>query len=264
MHVEYTVESGTKLAITEIGEAQASSQLGRRHLVWGHGWGQSAMALAPLAETLKPFGYSSLVDFPGFGKSPNPPDTWGTAEYADAVAEWLKSSPQPRAIWIGHSFGGRVGLQLAARHPQLVAGMVLIASAGLKRQRNFSERVRFGLRRAAFKTARRFAREGPQLDALRKKFGSSDYQAAGALRPVFVRVVSEDLTEVAGEVRCPTLLIYGTADTETPPEVGERLHDLITGSELTLLEGFNHLSVLSEGRHQVALRIRKFLEKIEA
>jgi pimeloyl-ACP methyl ester carboxylesterase len=260
MHVEYTVESGAMLAITEIGAAQP----GRWHLVWGHGWGQSGAAMAPLAETLRPFGHSSLIDFPGFGKSPNPPDTWGTAEYADSVAAWLNSLSQPRVIWIGHSFGGRVGLQLAARHPQLVAGMVLIAAAGLPRQRSFSDQLRLRLRRTAFKTARRFTREGPQLDALRKKFGSSDYQSAGALRPVFVRVVGEDLTDVARAVRCPTLLVYGTKDSETPPEIGSRLQHLIPGSELTLLDGFNHLSVLSEGRHQVALKIRKFLDTVNA
>jgi pimeloyl-ACP methyl ester carboxylesterase len=260
MHVEYTEARGTKLAITEVGAAQP----GRSHLVWGHGWGQSAAAMMPLAEALKPFGHSSLLDFPGFGKSPKPPDTWGTAEYADCVAEWLGTLPEPRVVWIGHSFGGRIGLQLAARHPQSVAGLVLIAAAGLQRQRSLGERLRFTLRRTAFKTARRFTPEGPRLDALRKKFGSSDYQSAGALRPVFVRVVSEDLTEVARAVQCPTLLIYGTADTETPPEMGTRLQQLIPGSELAVLDGFNHLSVLSEGRHQVALRIRKFLERIAA
>lgn len=259
MQVEYTVVSGSRFAITEVGVPGAE----RRHLVWGHGWGQAATAMKPLAETVKPFGYSSLIDFPGFGESPKPPDTWGTAEYADCIAGWIRTLPQPRVVWIGHSFGGRVGLQLAARHPELVAGMVLIAAAGLQRQRSFVEKLRFAIRRTAFKTAKKFTSEGPQLDALRKRFGSSDYQSAGAMRPVFVRVVGEDLTDVARRVQCPTLLVYGTNDTDTPPEMGHRLQQLIPGSELTLLEGFNHLSVLSDGRHQVALKIRKFLEKIQ-
>ncbi len=73
---------------------------------------------------------------------------------------------------------------------------------------------------------------------------------------------AEDLTDVAKAVRCPTLLIYGTADTETPPEIGQRFKNLIPGSELVLLNGFGHLSVLSEGRHQVVLQIRKFLDLI--
>ena len=81
---------------------------------------------------------------------------------------------------------------------------------------------------------------------------------------MFVRVVGEDLTDVAHQVQCPTLLIYGAEDTETPPEIGHRLQQLISGSELALLDGFNHLSVLSEGRQQVALKIRKFLESVKA
>ncbi len=259
MDVEYTARSGTKLAITEIGSAEPD----RLHLVWGHGWGQAAAALAPLAETLKPFASSSLIDFPGFGSSGNPPDIWGTTEYASLMAEWIATLPATRLVWIGHSFGGRVGIQLASRHPQLVFGMVLIAAAGLRRRRSFSERLRFHFRRTAFKTARRFVQEGPRLDGLRRRFGSSDYRSAGVLRPVFTRVVGEDLSDQAKRVACPTLLIYGSADTETPPEMGERFHALIPKSEFVVLNGFNHLSVLSEGRHQVTLRIRKFLELIE-
>lgn len=258
MDLDHTVESGTKLAITEVGTSQSN----RPHLVWGHGWGQSAAALAPLAETLKPFASSSLIDFPGFGKSSNPPVSWGTAEYADFVAEWMAGLSTTPLVWIGHSFGGRVGIQLAARHPGLVSAMVLIASAGLPRRRTLQQSLRFRFRKTAFQTARRFVREGPQLDRLRQRFGSRDYRSAGALRSILTRVVGEDLSEQARAVACPTLLIYGTADTETPPEIGERLKRLIPNSELALLTGFNHLTVLSEGRHQVVLRIRKFLELV--
>ena len=55
------------------------------------------------------------------------------ADYADAFAEWLSTLPRARRIWIGHSFGCRVGLQLAARHPATVDGLFLIAAAGLPR-----------------------------------------------------------------------------------------------------------------------------------
>ena len=116
MDLKNSVESGPKLVVTEIGTPQQD----RLHLVWGHGWGQSAATLMPLAETLKSFASSSLVDFPGFGKSSNPPESWGTAEYADFIAEWMKGLRASGSIWIGHSFGGRVGIQLAARHPKLV------------------------------------------------------------------------------------------------------------------------------------------------
>ncbi len=240
--------------------AVSGPEIASKQLLWGHGWGQSSAALLPLAENLKPFAPSLLIDFPGFGKTPKPAEVWGTAEYADQVAAWIRSLPEHKFVWIGHSFGGRVGLQLAARHPGLLAGMVLIAAAGLPRQRSFYQRKRTAVRVALFKLAKRLLPEGPQLERLRQSMGSADYRTAGALRPIFTRVISEDLTEVARAVRCPTLLIYGRNDTETPPEIGERLHALVPNSQLVLLDAFGHLDILTGGRHQVASQIRKFLE----
>ena len=232
------------------------------HLLWGHGWGQSSAALLPLAESLKPFASSTLIDLPGFGKTPMPNEVWGTADYADQVASWIRSLPKHEFLWIGHSFGGRIGLQLASRHPDLLAGLVLIASAGLPRKRTFVQQTRMAIRRTFFQMVKRLLPEGPGIELLRQRMGSADYRSAGALRAIFTRVINEDLSRSAQAVQCPTLLIYGKDDTETPPEIGERLHRLIGRSELVELEGFGHLSILTDGRHQVASRIRKFLESL--
>ena len=259
MNSEYVTAEGTRFAVTEVAQARANGL----HLIWGHGWGQSGAAFQPVAEILKPFAGSTLIDFPGFGRSGMPPEKWGTADYADAVADWLGTFSSRRFVWIGHSFGGRVGIQLAARHPRLLAGMVLIAAAGLPRHRGVLERFQKNARVMTFKVAKRFVRQGPDSDRLRQRFGSADYRQAGAMRTVLLRAVREDLTPEARRIECPTLLIYGMQDSETPPEIGHRLNKLITGSQLALLEGFTHLSVLTDGRHQVATRIRRFLEQIE-
>ena len=89
---------------------------------------------------------------------------------------------------------------------------------------------------------------------------SASPSLASSLRPILSRVVSENLSQVASAVRCPTLLLYGSEDTETPPEIGERFHRLIAGSEISILEGLGHLDILTRGQHQIALRIRKFIE----
>src|SRR5882672_10150292 len=191
-------------------------------LVWGPGWGQTHAALLPLAESMRASTSSALVDFPGFGESPLPPIPWGTAEYADAIAEWLASEAPARRIWIAHSFGCRVGLQLAARHPQAVAGLFLVAAAGLPPQRSAMARSRLCVRRWAFRLMRSVTPEGPARDRLRQHFGSADYRQAGALRPILVKTVGEDLSEAARTVRCPAVLVYGDRDHETPPEIGTR------------------------------------------
>ena len=231
-------------------------------LVWGHGWGHTHRALLPLAESLRRVAPSVLVDFPGFGESPLPPEPWGTADYADATAEWLSTFAAGRRIWIGHSFGSRVGLQLAARHPEAVQGLFLIAAAGLPAQRSGMARVRFTTRRWAFRIARSLTPEGPARDRLRERFGSADYRQAGAMRPILVKVVSENLSEVARAVRCPVVLVYGENDRETPPDIGERLRDLIPDAQLHVLRGFDHWNVLTEGQHQLTHRLSEFLERL--
>jgi pimeloyl-ACP methyl ester carboxylesterase len=215
-------------------------------VVWAHGWGRSRADFAPLAGALPGLRHV-LIDLPGFGGSAPPPAPWGTADYAEAVARMLDGP----VVWVGHSFGGKVGLMLAARHPDLVRGLVLIASSGLKRRGRLWVRARI----AAFKVAKRVC---PW--AAGRFFGSPDYRAAGPMRATFVRVVNEDLAPEAAAVRRPTLLLYGARDTETPPELGRRLAALIPDARLEVLDGLGHDTILTEGRHILAARIKEFMQ----
>ena len=133
-------------------EPEGDSRPGAPLFVWAHGWGHTHRNMLPLAEATRRLGGSVLLDLPGFGDSPPPPGPWGTEDYADAVAEFLAARPPERRIWIGHSFGCRVGLQLASRHPGLIGGLFLIAAAGLPRTRSLPERLRIAARRLAFRT----------------------------------------------------------------------------------------------------------------
>jgi pimeloyl-ACP methyl ester carboxylesterase len=224
---------------------------GAAELIWAHGWGHTHQALLPLAQAMRPLADSWLIDLPGFGASPMPPGPWGTEDYADAMAEWLATLPPGRRVWVGHSFGGRVGLRLAARHPGAIDAFFLIATHGLQPHRSLAARIKRAPRHAAFRVLRAVTPEGPARDRLRERFGGSDYRNAGAMRPVLVKAVTEDLTEVARAIRCPVMLVHGDGDTESPPEIAERFHAVIPGSRLHLLHGFDHYTILSDGRHQV-------------
>lgn len=233
---------------------------GAPQLIWGHGWGHSHAALLPLAEAMRRRADSWLVDFPGFGASPPPPGAWGTEDYADAMAEWLEGMPAGKRIWVGHSFGCRVGLQLAARHPDAVNGLFLIAAAGLPPQRSLAARLRRAPRRMAFRALRALTPEGPARDRLRERYGSSDYRNAGAMRLVLIRTVTEDLSGVARTVRCPVVLVHGEADSESAPDIASRFHALMPQSRLHLLRGFDHWNILTDGRHQVTHLLGEMLE----
>jgi len=233
---------------------------GETQLIWAHGWGQSGAVFAPLAQSFAGFCASYLIDFPGFGKTPFQGEAWGTRDYADFIASWIKTLPPGKKIWIGHSFGGRVGLQIAAHYPDLIAGLILIGTAGLQRKRSVPQRMNTWLRVRSFKTMKLFVPEGPKRDRLRARFGSADYRNAGILRPSFIKVVTEDLSPEARTITLPTLIICGERDDQAPPDISRRLNDMIKGSRLHLLPGFDHYSILSDGRHQVAALIKGFIE----
>ena len=249
-------------AFEEVGQPAGARVV---RFVWAHGWGQDRRALSSLAEALSGQGSHLLLDFPGFGESPAPSHAWDTGDYADAAAELLANRPPAaKTIWVGHSFGCRVGLQLAARHPESVSGLFLIAGAGLPRQRSVPERVRLSARVRTFKALKCAAPLlGLDVEALRRRFGSADYANAGEMRAVLAKVVKEDLSDVARQVRCPVHLVYGENDSETPPDIGERLSRLIPRAELTILPRHDHYSVLAGGKHQVLKRLRDFVGTVE-
>jgi pimeloyl-ACP methyl ester carboxylesterase len=230
------------------------------HVIWGHGWGQDHRAFLGLARSLERVAHHTILDFPGFGESPLPPEPWDTSDYADALADWLATLPRGRRVFVGHSFGGRVGLRLAARHPGAVDAMVLAAAAGLQRRRSLAERFRIWLRVRAFKTLKLLERLGVDVSARKARYGSADYRNAGAMRPIFVRVIAEDQTESARAIRCKVALLYGQKDTEAPPEIGERLAQVIPGSTLKVIPGLDHHSILTDGGPQIVYAVSQMLE----
>ncbi|XP_022778790.1 uncharacterized protein LOC111320385, partial [Stylophora pistillata] len=194
-----------------------------------------------------------------------PEENWGPQDYADHIADWLRTLPKNKGkrIWVGHSFGCRIGIRLAAKHPELIDGLFLISAAGLKRQRTLLEKLTLKAKIYTYKAGKKLAPLlGISQDALRKHFGSADYQNAGELRDILVKTVSEDLTEIAKKVPCPVHLAFGEKDDQTPPEMGKRYQNLIRNATLFILPGLNHYSILGPGHHQVVALIKNFIEKI--
>lgn len=231
-------------------------------LIWAHGWMHTHANLLPLAGACTRGRDNYLLDMPGFGRSDMPPATWGTRDYADHAAAWLRTLPRGRRVWVGHSFGCRVGLQLAARHPDLVDGLFLMAAAGLPRRRTLLERFTRGCRVTAFRTLKRLRWLGFDAERARRFFGSADYAAAGELRSVFVSVVNENLSDVAARVACPVHLLYGENDTETPPAMGRDFARLLPRAHLQVVPRFGHLDILTAGGHQTVYALDTFCEGI--
>ncbi len=191
-----------------------------------------------------PAGIDAIaLDLPGFGSAAAPEAVWGSPEYAEAVAAVLDEM-QPRVVVLGHSFGGRVAVHLAANHPDRIAGLVL---SGTPLHRPPGARSRPRLR---FRMARGLAAHGvigeERMEALRRRYGSDDYRAAsGVMRDVLVRTLAEDYTAPLAAVRCPVELVWGDDDMAAPLEVAQQLRHELADSHLVVCPGAGHLTPLT-------------------
>lgn len=251
--------TGATLAAEALTEAH-----GPIRLVWLHGWGQQRERLRPLANSISDLGESWLIDLPGHGGAPLPPSAYSPEDYAVLLSAWLATLPPLPTVLLGHSFGFRVAVRLAVAQPALAQAIVALGGAGLPRRRT----TRQNLRKWGIQLMMRLGKGlqpllGPGLiTLLRERFGSRDYQAAGALRPTFVRVVQDNLTEVCPHVKQPVLLLYGALDAETPPDVGASFARLLPRATLQVLPGVGHDDYAGSARHVVAQRIRQALPEM--
>ncbi len=235
-------------------------------IIMMHGWGQSLQSMRALGELLSNFYTIYILDLPGFGKSPKPETDWDTREYGVGIRQFCESKNIDKCILIGHSFGGRVSVRLASMYPDLVAGVVLINSGGLKRELKFPKNIRAKAIGMLSKTVKAIdSMSGSKIfqDWFVPKFASLDYKNAGDMRTIFLKAVNEDLTQDSQLIKCPTFILWGAKDTETPIESGKRFHELIKGSQFVALPGKDHFPFIDEGAHICAYYIVPFLKSIK-
>lgn len=215
-----------------------------------HGWGASSDLFARAIEGLDDSFDLIAPDFPGFGATEAPPVAWGVSEYMDWVIALMDELGIEKASVIGHSFGGRVGIKLAAQHPERVEKLVLTDAAGIRPQRT----MRYHINVRVFKATRWLSRQTLAPATLRAwaasrvaSAGSSDYQAAsGTVRGSFVRVVNEDLREYLPRIQASTLLIWGDLDEETPLTDAQVMERLIPDAGLVVFAGAGHFAYVEQ------------------
>jgi pimeloyl-ACP methyl ester carboxylesterase len=208
-----------------------------------HGWGVSGESLNGVAKALAERCLVLTIDLPGFGWSAAPPTAWGTRDYAAHLDRFMECAMLPSASVLGHSFGGRVALALAAWYPHRVRKLVLVASAGIRPRRGPG----YYLKIMAAKLARRcasfpiFGRVGPRIaSGLVDWAGSRDYRRAGRMRATLVKLVNEDMRSLLSSIRAPALIVWGDRDRDVPRSAMEIMARGIAGARLEVLEGAGH------------------------
>ena len=213
-----------------------------------HGSGVSARYWVEQLRGLAPPGHAVALDLPGHGQSDDALDP-SAEHYADVVGDFVEALGVGPAIAVGHSLGGAVALALAARRPAVLRGLVLLsACARLPATETPAQWLLpflpGPLRKALFfMTAKRLL-FAPCASAGAIGLGMQELRAC---RPqTLARDIAiarrMDLTEPARTLRLPTLILCGSRDQVTPPELSRELNALVAGSRLVVIEGAGHMA----------------------
>ena len=198
-----------------------------------HGWGQNIEMMRPIGDNFQNRFRITILDFPGFGESEEPKEAWTIEDYELMLEEFLKKVNVKKPIVIGHSFGGRVAIRYSARNP--ISKLVLFGSPCIRIQEELSLGVKI------LKKLKTLPGLNGLGEYMKKFIGSRDYKAASPImRQTLVNVVNEDLSKFAREIEEPTLLIWGTNDTEAPLNEAKELEKIMLDAALITLPGTHY------------------------
>ena len=238
-----------------------------------HGWGHSRHSMKALGELLASDRKVYLVDLPGFGDSADvineQTKNWGTLEYAQALKTHFNSIGLTHFFLLGTSFGGRVSLRLAKMAPELLSGLILLNSHGLKRSYTFNQKTRNWY----IKNLRNLCKF---IDSIAKtkifeswfvpRYASADYKSSQKLKGVLVNTVNEDQSEEVKSISTKTMLVWGEKDTEAPFEFCKKFSQLIPSVDkegIVTIPEAGHLFYMGGGAYLAATVILPWLKKQE-
>ena len=219
-------------------------------LVVLQGWGTEMGLYDSVAAAVSDKYRVIQFDLPGFGASDEPREPWNVDAYADFFCSFMEALGIKKAVLLGHSYGGRVIIKLAAREsiPFEIEKIVLVDSAGVMPERSASQKfkVRMYKIKRTFLTSKPVHSMFPEvIDYWMSKQGSEDYRnASPMMKKCLVMAVNEDLQHLMPSVKQEVLLVWGDLDMDTPISDAHRMEEKMPNAALVVLEGTDHFSFL--------------------
>ena len=209
------------------------------------------------------------LDLPGHGGSSKDVGEGDLASYVEVVAGFLDEMGIEKAHLAGHSLGGAVAGAFAQAHPERVASLVLIASAGLGEEINadYIEGFIAANKRRAMKNTLGILFADPDLvtrqlvnDVMKfKRLDGVDAALRTVADKVFPSGRQGDVPDLSG-LEVPMLVIWGSEDRVVPVSHTENLPE---SARVEVLEDTGHMPQM-EAAGRTNRLIGEFLDGMES
>uniref|UniRef100_Q47C03 Carboxylesterase BioH (Pimeloyl-CoA synthesis) n=1 Tax=Dechloromonas aromatica (strain RCB) TaxID=159087 RepID=Q47C03_DECAR len=231
-------------------------------LVFLPGWCLGRSPLQAVVEALN----GQIIDLPGYGNAPLITDFYAAA---DDIAARL----QPGTTLAGWSLGAQLALAVAARHPDKVGKLILVAGTTSFVQRDgwpnamppdMLTEFAAGIAADVEAMLPRFVGGFNRGDARAKTvtlelLKLADPRPSDAVLATGLNWLRDiDLRDIAPQVKAPTLLIHGGADPLMPLGAAKALTALIPGASLEAFADCAHAPFISRPDEFLAT-VRRFL-----
>jgi pimeloyl-ACP methyl ester carboxylesterase len=232
-------------------------------VVFCHGTPWSSDLWRPIAEALAPHFTVYLWDMPGYGSSSKKPEHRVSLDvqgelFSDLLTYWDLRSPHV----VAHDYGGAVALRAHLVHGSAVASLALVDVVALRpwgsdffrlvREhvdvfRALPSTIHEGALRAYISGASHQGLAPAALEALARPWLDDKGRAA------FYQQIAEADERYTAQIEprypsidVPVLVVWGRDDGWIPVDRAHRLHELIPGARLTLIEQAGHLIQLDQ------------------
>jgi carboxylesterase len=223
-----------------------------------HGFTGSPQSMRPLGKYLGDKGLAVVgVRLPGHGTTWQDLNTRTAQEWIEAAEEAFHrlGTQKEKVFLVGLSFGSAICLDIAARYPDKVAGVVGLAPFLFTKDP----------RRFLSPLIRRIAKSVPGVandifDPEQRELAYDRFPVgAGHLMLQFAKKVVAEL----GAVRSPTLLIHSRNDHTAHPSNSQVIHDAISSEdkEIVWLDRSYHVITLDVDRDDVYKRTFRFIDE---
>ena len=174
-------------------------------------------------ETMKALSHRYTLyapDLLGFGQNERNSEGYYLSEFSKFILEFMDTLGLESPVLVGHSFGGRISLDIALQHPERVRKLVLADSAGLGKVSKFGTVILTG-----FWVIRKLFRIPQPYPTFLGQDGDDPNWAC---------------VEKLPELKTPTLIIWKRHDLYLPLAIARRAAELLPDVRLKVIRGFGH------------------------
>lgn len=278
------------LSFTELPDGKKVAYLDRGKgdytLLFIHGLGSNLKSWDKNIATLSNHYRCIAIDLPGYGHSTGRDYAYNMSFFADAVRAVIKKLKLRKVVLVGHSMGGQIALTEVLRNSKHIKKLVLLAPAGIE---TFTDKEKMMLKNVytpeiLMNIPEAQIRKNFEINfvkfpadaefmiddrlALRQTPAYADY--CRMIPKCVAGMLDEPVFERLGQVKLPTLVIYGENDLLIPnrilhpalttKQVAELARERIASSKMELAPASGHF-VQWEGDAFVNEAIIRFLGK---